>query len=77
MNIFVVEEMLKVKSTACETALRGRIALDIITERIESVALGQGQMFKLILLDYSMPEMDGPTVATEIVKMFNNNPLIE
>ena len=76
MNIYVVEEMLKVKSIGCESATSGRLALNMIQERIENVALGQGKMFKLILLDYSMPEMDGPQVATAIVAMFRNNPLI-
>jgi len=30
-------------------------------------------MYKVILLDYSMPEMDGPQVATEIRRMLSNS----
>ena len=30
-------------------------------------------MYRIILLDYSMPEMDGPQVATEIRRLFKNS----
>ena len=33
-------------------------------------------MFALILLDFSMPEMDGPAVAVEIVNMYRNSALV-
>ena len=69
--------MLKVKALTCVSATSGSQALNFIQERIEDVFQGKGKMFRLILLDYSMPEMDGPTVATEIVKMFTNNPQID
>ena len=30
-------------------------------------------MYKIVLMDYSMPEMDGPTTATEIKSLFKNS----
>ena len=33
-------------------------------------------MYKIILLDYSMPEMDGPNVAAEIRFIFQQNTLL-
>ncbi len=75
LNIFVVQQMLISKNIECDTATNGGDALDMIQDRIENVLLGHGQMYKLILLDFSMPEMDGLTVAKEIIKMFRNNPL--
>ena len=30
-------------------------------------------MYRIILLDYSMPEMDGPQVATEIRRLFKHS----
>ena len=33
-------------------------------------------MYEIILLDYSMPEMDGPQVATEIRRIFQNSILL-
>ena len=47
----------KVKSDA---ALEGREALNLIQTRLELVYRGEASMYKVILLDYSMPEMDGP-----------------
>ena len=38
---------------------------------------GKTKMYKIILLDYSMPEMDGPQVATEIRKIFQNSVLLD
>ena len=34
-------------------------------------------MYKIILLDYSMPELDGPEVAMRIRRLFQSNPLLE
>ena len=34
-------------------------------------------MYKVILLDYSMPEMDGPQVAIEIRRMFKESILLD
>ena len=33
-------------------------------------------MYEIILLDYSMPEMDGPQVATEIRRIFQSSILL-
>lgn len=33
-------------------------------------------MYKLILLDYCMPEMDGPETAREITRLFNTSLLL-
>lgn len=71
MNIYVIKEMLKERNLDSISATSGREAIDIIQERIENFLLGQDSIFKIILLDYSMPEMDGPAVAREIVKMFS------
>ena len=37
------------------------------------VEKGKAEMYKLIILDYSMPEMDGPQVAIELRKMLSSN----
>ena len=43
-----------------DQATRGAIALQLFRERIELVLSGKAEMYKIIFLDYSMPEMDGP-----------------
>lgn len=32
--------------------------------------MGEAEMYRLILLDFSMPQMDGPAVAKEITELF-------
>ena len=54
------------KQLKSDTALSGSIALELIKERLEKVLQGQASMYKFILMDYSMPEMDGPQTAEKI-----------
>ena len=46
-----------------EAALSSKQALEKIKERAGLVKDGKGDMFKLILLDYYMPETDGLETA--------------
>ena len=48
-----------------ETFEHGKYAIQRIKELIEN---GQ-PIFKLMIIDYSMPEMDGPQTAEAIVKL--------
>ena len=43
-----------------EIANGGAAALDAITKRAQQVVEQGLEMYRLILLDYSMPEIDGP-----------------
>ena len=53
----MITQMMNLKS---DTALSGSIAIDLIKERLDQVMQGQAKMYKFILMDYSMPDMDGP-----------------
>ena len=48
----------------------------MIQSRIELVYRGQANMYSVIFVDYSMPEMDGPQVAIEIRKIFKESILL-
>ncbi len=69
MNIEVLRAMLHQKSIDSYYAMKGTEALKRIQERLELVYKGEASMYKIILLDYSMPEMDGPQVAVEIRRL--------
>ena len=43
----------------CETASSGAQGLDLVTKRLELVKQGKAEMYALIFLNYSLPEMDG------------------
>lgn len=53
------------------------MALKLIQNRLELVYAGRANMYKVICLDYSMPEMDGPAVAKEIRRIFNSSIMID
>ena len=54
------------KHLKCDTALSGCVALELIKKRLNLVLQGRAIMYKFILMDYSMPEMDGPQTAEKI-----------
>ena len=47
-----------------------------VQERIKEFAEGTGELYKLILMDYSMPGMDGPTAVGEILRLYQESPHI-
>ena len=64
MNIEVLTAMLIEKNVKCDYALKGSQALDMVKHRLELFYLKNVPMYRIILLDYSMPEMNGPEVAS-------------
>ena len=52
-----------------DSALDGELALRKIKERITKFKEDGTAIYKIIFLDYSMPEMDGPMVVQEIHKI--------
>lgn len=67
-NIFALEAQLWAKGISCDSAISGRAAIELVHKRLKLIASGSGAtMYNLILLDYSMPEMDGPMVAKAIL----------
>ena len=54
------------KHLKSDTALSGSNAIELIKERLRKLLQGQASMYKFILMDYSMPEMDGPETSENI-----------
>ena len=61
MNIFVVTELLKLYNLEVHAASNGRKAIEIVQRRIQ-----EASMYRLILLDYSLGDTNGPEVAKTI-----------
>ena len=76
LNIEVIGLLLLGKKIVTESALSGNAALEKIKERANFVRNGSDEMFKIILLDYCMPEMDGPETAKMIRKYIEEEGLI-
>ena len=63
INIEILCMMMAAKGYAnTDNALEGAKALELVINRLEN----GGPMYRLILLDFSMPNMDGPSVARAI-----------
>ena len=45
-------------------------------ERVKACREGSAEMYKIVLLDYSMPQMDGPTIATHIRELLELNNML-
>ena len=60
MNVEVLVSMLREMGIESDSCLGAIFALPIVMDRIKKVQEGTAQMYKLVLLDYSMPQMDGP-----------------
>ena len=69
MNVFVLDELLQKEGYKCDTSYTEDNALRIFAERLEKVKNGQAKMYKIILLDYSMPGIGGLEVAKRICQM--------
>ena len=63
--------MLQALKIDCVSAINGPLALEIVKKRAKIVQQGTAQMFKLILLDYSLAEMDGPEIARKIRRLLD------
>lgn len=50
------------------------MAIEKVKERIQMYAEGKGKLYQLILMDYSMPGMDGPTTVSKIIKLYQESP---
>mmetsp|Transcript_1166 Transcript_1166/g.1539 ORF Transcript_1166/g.1539 Transcript_1166/m.1539 type:complete len:129 (-) Transcript_1166:43-429(-) len=73
VNIEILGSMIEEKGYQCDKVSSGFEALSLIYERFELAKQGEEKMYKLLLLDFSMPEMDGPQTASIIRDYFKVN----
>ena len=73
MNLEVHKTMiLNMKNLRSDTALSGAIALDLIRARLTKVLQRRATMYRFILMDYSMPDMNGPQTVKKIRAMLKS-----
>ena len=63
--------LIEVKGVAVDSANDGFEAVDAVRNRVKATLEGNAPMYKVVLLDYSMPDKDGPQVAKEILQMLS------
>lgn len=81
INVFIITDLLSFSGVKSISALNGTKAIELVQQRIERVKRATGRdkdkramsMFKLILLDYSMSDLDGPTVSLQVREMLSKH----
>ena len=64
MQIEIVTSMLlRMRDIQIDSVFSSSQALNLFRTRLNEVLLGRAAMYKIILLDYSIDEMDGPQIA--------------
>ena len=53
------------------------MAIELVQERLELVRKNQAPMYKVIILDLSMPVIDGPMTAVSVNKLLNASPSVK
>ena len=60
MNFYHPLAIFRTNGVDCSIASGGKKALEFVRSRAESHQKGDDDMYRLILLDYSMPDLEGP-----------------
>ena len=64
MNLVAISGLFKQFNYLCDMGVDGQEAIDAITKRADSA--NKDKMYKLVMLDFSMPVCNGPTAAKAI-----------
>ena len=63
MNVDIMKELLKAQNYESDLSLNEQKAIQLFKERVQKVKRGEAEMYKIVLLDYSMPGIGGLEVA--------------
>ena len=74
-NIIVIRNQFKKLGLGCNSSLSPAKVLELVSERIEKAKQGEAEMYKLLLIDYSMPEIDGIMLIKQLRELIVENGL--
>ena len=67
MQVEIVTSLIHImRNIQCDSVFSSSQALNFVRTRLDEVLQGRATMYKIILLDYSIDEMDGPQIAHTI-----------
>ena len=74
-NIEMLRELVLTHGNACDIALSGKDAVNIISSRFNDLCSSQkaASMYKLILVDYTISRMNGFALVKRIKELMSNN----
>ena len=68
MNILAITQMMTLRGRKLDGAIGGNKGIECIQKRVDLITQGVS-MYRLILIDYSMADVDGPQVANVITDL--------
>ena len=75
LNRKMLSKCLRSDGHSCTEAEDGFEAIKVVEERMESVDRGESKMFDVILMDFIMPNLDGPGATRQIRAMGYTGPI--
>jgi CheY-like chemotaxis protein len=78
MNIFAVKNVLRSTNFNISEAFDGQQAINIVNEHIETKKCGEKCcVFNFILMDYNMPNINGPNATKKIIEIYREAGLVK
>ena len=78
MNIFAVKNVLRSTNFNISEAFDGQQAINIVKEHIETKKCGEKCcVFNFILMDYNMPNINGPNATKKIIEIYREAGLVK
>ena len=75
MNVFCMRGMLKNLGISSDSTMVSTRAVKLVEDRIAKVKEGKAEMYKILLIDYSMPEFDGLELVQRLRSMLQESQL--
>ena len=75
MNVFFMRNQLRMIGISYDSTMVATKAVKLVEDRIAKVAEGTAQMYKLLLIDYSMPDLDWIQLVRELRSMIKEKDL--
>ena len=67
-----MRSMLGLQGWACDVALQGSLGLELAERRFKMALVQEAPMYQIIIIEFSMPDMDGCEVTQAIRNIFDD-----
>ena len=75
MNAFIMRQQVEALGLGCDSTINSTLALILVKERVDKAILGKALPYTLLLIDYSMPNIDGIELVKAARQIYAQNGL--